>query len=260
VSPKDPRTIYVIKGGTVFATADEGLKWDPVGLPTRFNATPKSVQVSAGNTKDLWVTLAGSEATSKVWRSPDGGRTWVNETGTGLPNLTGNTLLLDEVQGTVYVGMDVGVYFRKIGEKTWQPFMGGLPNVAVRELRMARKGNDPQDRRLLAATYGRGVWRTPLWEERMTRVRTAPPILRGFSASMRGGSLHLSFGTGADRLPGGEHAFELRGADGTLLYRESIPGLGAVERDIPLNRLGRGIGLFILKGPEGRVTRPVALF
>ena len=56
----------------------------------------------------------------------------------------------------MYIGTDVGVYYMDESLNLWEPFMTGLPNVIVNELEI--QDNHSQ---LVAATYGRGIWRSP---------------------------------------------------------------------------------------------------
>ncbi|MCB0314332.1 MAG: hypothetical protein KDH84_13905, partial [Calditrichaeota bacterium] len=57
----------------------------------------------------------------------------------------------------LYVGTDVGIYYRNNTMSEWMPFITNLPNVIVQELEI-HYGSD----RLRAATYGRGIWESPL--------------------------------------------------------------------------------------------------
>ena len=57
----------------------------------------------------------------------------------------------------LYVGTDVGVYFRDKAAASWQPFFTGLPNVDVEELEIAYGIG-----KIRAATNGRGLWESDL--------------------------------------------------------------------------------------------------
>ena len=58
---------------------------------------------------------------------------------------------------TVYVGMNIGVYYRDNVTNTWMVHGTGLPLVAVNEVEIQKSGN-----KLRVATYGRGVWESGL--------------------------------------------------------------------------------------------------
>ncbi len=56
----------------------------------------------------------------------------------------------------IYVGTDIGVFYNLNGGATWRNGTAplGLPNVQVNTLRFV-----PGTGYLMAATYGRGIWR-----------------------------------------------------------------------------------------------------
>jgi hypothetical protein len=57
----------------------------------------------------------------------------------------------------LYVGTDVGVYYRDRSYAAWQPFYTGLPNVDVQELDITYGIS-----KIRAATNGRGLWESGL--------------------------------------------------------------------------------------------------
>jgi hypothetical protein len=57
----------------------------------------------------------------------------------------------------IYIGTDSGVYYLKDGFANFVPFKPGLPNVIVDELEI-HYGS----KKIIAATYGRGLWRNDL--------------------------------------------------------------------------------------------------
>ena len=76
-----------------------------------------------------------------------------------LPNLPVNTIVYQNNSTTdrLYIGTDVGVYVIDNTVADWQYFGNGLPNVMVHELEINYTSN-----KLVAATYGRGIWQVPL--------------------------------------------------------------------------------------------------
>lgn len=56
----------------------------------------------------------------------------------------------------VYIGTDIGVYYKAVNDADWTPFYNGLPRVAVSELELAATVSG--DIYLYAATFGRGIW------------------------------------------------------------------------------------------------------
>ena len=86
---------------------------------------------------------------------------------------------------TVYVATDQGVYFTtqvancaQALSNCWSAFGTGLPGAPVVALSAAPAGASPQV--LVAATYGRGIWQTPLWSAgaALTTAAASPPRSR----------------------------------------------------------------------------------
>ncbi len=181
VAPMDPKTIYVVKsegwgdawrrpaeparpaffgGGGVFRTTDGGGTWQDItgALPTA-DAALTNIAVSPTDARRLWVTFSGYKADVKVFASTDGGATWTNLS-EELPNLPANTVAARTgASNGVFVGLDVGVYYRDDVLGKWTPFADGLPYSSVQSLIV-----DEKNRRIVAATFGRGIWQSELPE------------------------------------------------------------------------------------------------
>ncbi|MFL5764886.1 MAG: PKD domain-containing protein [Bacteroidia bacterium] len=136
------------------------------GLPTA-SAAISYICVDPLNANRVWVTFSGYSAANKVWYSPDAGVTWSNYS-TGLPNLPANCIVYQGSASNdpLYVGTDVGVYYRDNLSGSWTSYNTGLPNVSVRELEIQYTAL-----KLRAATFGRGIWQTDL-----NTPGTSPPV------------------------------------------------------------------------------------
>ena len=163
IAPSNAQVLYVADPSVIWKTADNGTSWTnitgtlPVGSG---NITYIAVKNNDANT--LWVTLSGYNS-SKVFQSVNGGTTWT-DISTGLPSIPAYTIVQNkqissEVQ--LYVGTEVGIYFKK-GTDNWIAYNTGLPNVSVGEIEIFYAAN-PQDSKLRAATYGRGLWESPVF-------------------------------------------------------------------------------------------------
>ena len=79
----------------------------------------------------------------------------------GLPDIPLNSIAIDPGNSSqvYYVGTDVGVFITKDGGRTWANGTTnlGLPNVQVNDLKIVRGTGY-----LMAATFGRGIWRLKL--------------------------------------------------------------------------------------------------
>ncbi len=116
-----------------------------------------SIAVSNVNPEKVWITLSGYNTGNKVYVSSDAGLTWTDYSD-GLPNLPVNCIVYhNNSNDKLYVGMDVGVYFRDAAMPFWESFSSGLPNVQIREMEIQYSVN-----KLRAATFGRGLWESEI--------------------------------------------------------------------------------------------------
>ncbi|MGZ4034437.1 MAG: PKD domain-containing protein, partial [Bacteroidia bacterium] len=128
------------------------------GLPTA-SAAISYIAIDPLNENRVWVTFSGYSAANKVWYSADAGVTWSNYS-TGLPNLPANCIVYQASSSNdpLYVGTDVGVYYRDNTAGSWVAYNTGLPNVSVRELEIQYTAL-----KLRAATFGRCIWQSDLY-------------------------------------------------------------------------------------------------
>jgi hypothetical protein len=137
-----------------------------------------------GNTVYLTVEgiESGSENVQTVYRSTNGGASW-SSIMANLPDAPVNSLAIDpQSANTVYAATDVGVYFTTEASgcaqslaNCWSVLGSGLPEAPVVALSAApTSASTPV---LVAATYGRGIWQTPLWssETKLTVATASPP-------------------------------------------------------------------------------------
>ena len=125
------------------------------GLPT---GTVTFIAVNPNWSLDVFVTYGGYTAGRKVYYSNDAGATWTNISGT-LPNIPINCIAYENTGGSpndaLYIGTDVGVYYRDDDLGDWIPYMNGMPATMVFDLEINETSN-----KITAGTYGRGFWRS----------------------------------------------------------------------------------------------------
>ena len=166
VAPSNSNYIYASTGTKIFRTTDGGSNWTDIsaGLPL-----PSTVitYISVNNLDPnlLWITFSGYTAGEKVYKSVDGGNNWTNVSGI-LPNIPVNCVLFENgTNNGIYIGTDVGVYYKNDDLNFWQSYMSGLPNVIVNELEIHYPSG-----KLRAATFGRGLWESDVF------LSNTPPI------------------------------------------------------------------------------------
>lgn len=161
VAPSNDNIIYCVKQYNPFLyKTTDGANWQTISLNINggdFFVT--NLAVHATNPNIIWMTLGEYNSGQKVYRSTDGGNSWTNIS-TGLPNLPVNCIVHQKggANDPIYVGTDVGVYYRDNSLSSWTSFMSGLPNVIVSELEI-----DLSQTKIYAATFGRGLWRSTLF-------------------------------------------------------------------------------------------------
>jgi len=164
ISPVNPDYIYATDGYTMWSTTDGGQNWTTI-TPS-VSSTITYIACSDTDAKELWISLSGFNGSEKALKSTNTGANWINIS-TGLPNIPINCIVHQkESNGLLYAGTDVGVYVKNDGMANWQLYSSGLPNVIVSELEI-----NYTSRKLVAATYGRGVWESSLYVD-----ETSPAI------------------------------------------------------------------------------------
>ncbi len=157
VSKSNSQVIYATSNSWAYRTLDGGNLWTGIstGLPTNQVAFAE-ITIDPKDHLNVFAGFSGYANGLKVYNSTDAGTTWTNISGS-LPNLPVNCILLEESSlNGIYVGMDVGVYYKNDTLADWIPYFDDLPNVIVNDLQIIK------DRNLIrAATFGRGVWEAP---------------------------------------------------------------------------------------------------
>lgn len=128
------------------------------------------ISVKTDNPDHVWVSMGGYNADG-VYESTDGGTSW-NNISAGLPQLPVMCVIENKQYASgieLYAATDAGVYVNRDGGN-WQLFSSGLPNVVVTELEIYYDQNNPDDSKIYAATFGRGVWQSDLFSTYMQPV------------------------------------------------------------------------------------------
>lgn len=168
VSPVNSQIIYTgSDDGNVYVTTNGGLSFQDIsnGLPkrwiTRVAADPLEENI-------VYVTISGyrwDDFISHIYRSEDFGQNWQSISG-NLPEAPVNDIIIDQPNNqTLFVATDVGVYVSYDTGASWTVLGNNLPNVVVNDLVLHKPTNS-----LVAATYGRSMYRYDLEQDPLTRV------------------------------------------------------------------------------------------
>jgi photosystem II stability/assembly factor-like uncharacterized protein len=148
-----------IEGTRIWRTSDGGNNWNEIyATEQKFIS---DMALNPDNPNEIWATFGGFESGYKVLKSSDGGANWTNVSGS-LPNVPVNCIIYKDNNGNpddaLYIGTDIGVFYRDNNLGDWIPFSTGLPVVVVTDLEIQASSG-----LLRAGTYGRGIWETSLF-------------------------------------------------------------------------------------------------
>ncbi|WP_179346028.1 VPS10 domain-containing protein [Winogradskyella ursingii] len=155
IAPSNNQYMYLAINGAFWYTISGGSVWRQSGLDLnggRIN------QIAVHPTDPGKVAIATTNS-DKVYVSTNNGATWTSMR-FDLPNFSAQALAWqDNGEDGLYVGMNYGIYYtdNSLGN-TWAPFSNGLPNVRINELEI-----NTADDKIYAATYGRGLWRSDIY-------------------------------------------------------------------------------------------------
>jgi len=158
IASSNSNHIAVGNSSQLHLTTNGGTNWTNIKgtLPSSIS----NVAFHTTNPSIIWVTISGWTNGSKVFKTTNSGTTWTNESGS-LPNVPTNTIIIENSAADgVYVGNDIGVYYRNNTMSDWVAYDDGLPNVGVRDLEIHYG-----IKKLRVGTYGRGMWQGDLYTE-----------------------------------------------------------------------------------------------
>jgi hypothetical protein len=127
------------------------------GLPNLFIT---DIAVDPDNANEVYVCFSGYTDGVKVYYSANSGNSgqWTNITGS-LPNVPVNCIEFhDNGFDGLYVGTDIGVFYRDDNLGDWIYYSNNLPVTIVTDLYINTTSN-----KISAGTYGRGLWQADLY-------------------------------------------------------------------------------------------------
>ncbi len=130
---------------------DDGTTWQTLTTPQN---EPLNSLIAAPDTQTFYATVP-SYAGDKVIKSIDGGQNWTTMNN-GLDGILAKRIVLktDEDNETLFLGTELGVYWKNNTMTNWEKLGLGLPNVIVTDLRINYATQE-----LYVGTYGRGLWK-----------------------------------------------------------------------------------------------------
>jgi hypothetical protein len=158
VSPNVPDRLYAANATQAWRFENQGSSWNLIsGTPGWPPGSPiiTDIKTRPNSADEVIVTFGGYGGARAIYSS-NGGASWGNLTGS-LPNVP--VYCADFLSdGDIYVGTDVGVYFKDYAWTDWVRFSNGLPVLPVTEIIV-----DEVNEVVRAATFGRGIWLSDLY-------------------------------------------------------------------------------------------------
>ncbi|NRB58821.1 MAG: T9SS type A sorting domain-containing protein [Winogradskyella sp.] len=160
IAPSNNQYMYMANNGTFRFSTNGGATWNFSSLNLGGNFI-NSIAVHPTDPAKLAIAVTGSQ---KVYTSTDNGVSWT-AIPWDLPNFSAQAVVWqDNGKDGLYVGMNYGVYYTDTDlGNSWTAFNNGLPNVRINELEI-----NTADGKIYAGTYGRGLWRSDLYQESLS--------------------------------------------------------------------------------------------
>ena len=140
----------------IFRTTNAGSNWDNVtsSLPDRY---PIDIAVDPTNDEVVYVVFSGF-GSSHIYKSTNSGNIWT-DIGQSLPDVPTSSVIVDPLSPNhIYLGNDIGVYVSTNGGTNWSEFQNGMTDAAI----IMDLSISPNNRKLRAATHGKGVFEKDL--------------------------------------------------------------------------------------------------
>lgn len=159
-SDANTNIMYVSNGSSLYRSdnvKDATVSWTNLTGSLLSNNTITAIEVHPTNENIVYLVQQNS-----VFKSTNKGTSWTNITG-NLPSVQMQTLVYYHSSNEgLYLGTDIGVFYRDANNPQWILYSDGLPAAAwITELEIYYD-EDPANDRLRAATFGRGLWESPL--------------------------------------------------------------------------------------------------
>lgn len=168
MTPANVGTIYAIveDSNAVFYTHS----FTPGSAATFTTLTPSQagtisdIEVDVRDKDHFWLTYSGYGGPQVLEYK----NAWT-KINTNLPDVPVLCIRQDTSNFTLYIGTDVGVFFKEDTATQWEAFDKGMPKVNVTDIEIKYSTNE-----VYAATYGRGVWISPKQKDSVVSVPVIP--------------------------------------------------------------------------------------
>ncbi|WP_408030517.1 fibronectin type III domain-containing protein [Tenacibaculum xiamenense] len=117
----------------------------------------EDMELSQDGSNTIWFTTKTRNGEEKLYKANTAGQTASEVTlvSNDLPKNI-NVIKHQPYTNNLFLGTRYGLFYKN-GEKPWELYNNNLPNVPIRDLEISA-----EDKIIVAGTYGRGVWKSPI--------------------------------------------------------------------------------------------------
>ncbi len=153
IAYNNSQLMIVARNGDIRLSEDGGVNFRSIanGLPGH---SIKAIAFAPHRDSTIAVTYDRHQNDGeKIFISHDLGASWTNIT-SNLGSLPLRAVVIDHSpQANIYVGSEIGIYYKAMNAANWTLYSLGLANTAIQDLEIQMGANI-----LRAATWGRGLW------------------------------------------------------------------------------------------------------
>jgi len=167
IARSNPDVIYLCTRTGLQKTTNGGNTWSALAMPSgvTYSYYNTDITVNPANENEVWFCMANGTSANKVFRSTNGGSSWVNYTGSML---NGKAVAYVVAQGGTNSGVyailnsrPAKLYYRDAAMTEWIDYSAGLPmNFNARQGGLIFYRDNK-----LRITGNRGTWESPLYSE-----------------------------------------------------------------------------------------------
>ena len=235
IDPSNDDIIYIADGQDLYKSSNRGVTFDYL---FSFSSNITSIDINVNNNNMIYITCSGINGV--VSRSINGGLSFVNFA-QGLPQIGRNVIKhqSNHPLNPVYLGTSLGVYYRDDSLSSWIPYDTNLPNVTVTDLEI-----NTLDGKIIASTYGRGVWQSPipsqLAENEIALLSIENPVASNINCNTEGISF-LIRNTGTTAITNFTLNYTINQNESTYEWNGNLPPQASTTVEIPNVVFEKGI-------------------
>lgn len=153
IDPNNETVFYVVINEQLYKSTNSGITFFPIYTAAN---TITGIEVQNGNSNIIYLTTGN--VSGLILKSIDGGIIF-NPYGANQPAIPKKCIVHQARNNNnpIFIGTDVGVYYIDDTLTNWVAYSANLPKVPITDLEI-----NLEDGKLIASTYGRGVWQTDI--------------------------------------------------------------------------------------------------